>query len=506
MNIREEISATLRARNTLLWVVTPEESRAERAIIEAAASAQYECWFWDCATGMSDAEGKSRNNERDPQSAISFVRTTPSRRVYVLRDLHKWMDAVTLRLLRTTGRELAAQPRDSARAILVLSPSGDIPMELRDEVRRLDFPLPTRAEVAGVLDGSLKAIADPKLRSSALPVDLRDAAIDAAVGLTERQASACYGRSLVVTKRIDVRLVSEEKKRAIAGIPGLSWIDPEPRGLDAIGGLDLIKSWLKQRRVALSKAARDFGLPAPKGLFVFGPPGTGKSLVAKCVPTAWEINMLRLDLGGLQSKYVGESQQNIRQALAVAETIAPCVLWMDEIEKSLAGSSGPAGDGGVASDALGTLLSWMQERTAAVFVVATANKVEDLPPELLRKGRFDEFFFVDLPTRIERAEVLRATLAKYGRDVELDLSAVVGATHGFTGAELAALIPDALFAAFADGQRDITSDDLLTAAELVVPLSKTAGERIEALRAWARGRARPASLTEAVSNGRELEV
>jgi len=269
----------------------------------------------------------------------------------------------------------------------------------------------------------------------------------------------------------------------------------------AIGGLDLLKNWLTARKAAFGPRARAFGLPAPKGMLLLGPPGTGKSLTAKCVAAAWQMPLLRLDMGALKSKYVGESEANIRKALQVAEAVAPCVLWLDEIEKALAGSTGAQGDGGVSADALGAVLSWMQERAGAVFVVATANDVRALPPELLRKGRFDELFFIDLPTADERVAIAKASLGQYGRaDAQVDAAEVARATQGFTGAEIAALVPDALFAAFAAGERQITTADLVAAAATVAPLSKTAAEKIEALRTWAKGRARPASLAETVAS------
>lgn len=290
----------------------------------------------------------------------------------------------------------------------------------------------------------------------------------------------------------------------------LTWHDPDPRGLAAVGGLELLKGWLNARRAAFGPKARAFGLPAPKGCMLVGVPGCGKSLVAKAVAAAWQMPLLRLDMGALRSKYVGDSEANIRKALQVAEAVSPCVLWLDEIEKSLAGATGPQGDGGVAADALGAVLSWMQERAGAVFVIATANDVSSLPPELLRKGRFDELFFVDLPTAPERAAILRASLGQFNRsDAKVDIDGLAAsALQGFTGAEISALIPDALFAAFADGERQIINQDILEAAMTVVPLSKTAAEKISTLRDWAKGRARPASAPETVnaSNARALDL
>lgn len=507
-----DISALLRARHTLLWVVTREEVRVERALVEAAALAKFETRFWDCADGIStlNREGKLVELSRsgDPNEALDFIKGQKARAVYVLRDMHKWLDAVALRKLRNLARDLqAAEPREG-RAVVILSPSAEIPPELTGHATLIDYPLPDRAEIAAILDDVLSAV-DPEIRANAVPEGTRDAAIDAAVGLTAEEASNCYAKSLVSTKRIDAAIVSAEKKRVIAREKVLTWHDPDPRGFDAIGGLEILKGWLAKRRAAFGVRARAFGLPAPKGAMLVGVPGCGKSLTAKCIAAAWSMPLLRLDLGALRSKYVGESEGNIRKALSVAEAVAPCVLWLDEIEKALGGATGPQGDGGVAADALGAVLSWMQERQGSVFVVATANDVRSLPPELLRKGRFDEVFWVDLPTRTERAGIVAASLAAHGRTLPAgEIAEVAQAAESFTGAEIAALVPDALFAAFDDGERDITVADLLTAARSVVPLAKTASEKIEGLRTWAQGRARAASVAEVEtkSTARKLDL
>jgi hypothetical protein len=493
-----DITALLRARNTLLWVVSSEEMRVERAIIEAAGAAGYETVLWDCDTGFSGASGAAIDQIQDPSAALQFVRNQKGRRcVFVMRDLPRWLaDPMLLRRLRSLERELQASPRDQARAIVVLSPSSEIPPELSDHAIVIDYPLPEREEIATILDDATAALPE-ELRATAAPNGVREAAIDAAIGLSAKGASNCYARSLVTTKRIDPALVAADKKLVIAREKVLTWYDPDPRGLDAVGGLELLKDWLTTRRLALSQKARDYGLPAPKGVLLVGVPGCGKSLTAKAVAAAWKLPLLRLDLGALRSKYVGESEANIRKALRVAETVSPCILWLDEIEKALAGSTGQQGDGGVAADALGAVLSWMQDRTGSVFVIATANDVRSLPPELLRKGRFDELFFVDLPTTAERAEIVRATLRQFKRDPDtIDVNDVARATEGFAGAEIAAIVPDALFTAFADGERELDTVDLRAAAKSVVPLSKTAAEKLDALRQWAQGKARPASAPE----------
>jgi SpoVK/Ycf46/Vps4 family AAA+-type ATPase len=240
-----------------------------------------------------------------------------------------------------------------------------------------------------------------------------------------------------------------------------------------------------------------------------GVPGCGKSLTAKAIATAWGRPLLRLDLGALKSKYVGDSESNLRKALEVIKSVGPCVVWLDEVEKALAGATQGGADGGVSSDALGTILSWMQERTGEAFVIATANDVSALPPELLRKGRFDELWFVDLPTTKERAEVLKAALREYNRQgVKIDAMKVAEACVDFTGSEIAAIVPDALYAAFADKKRQINTNDLVSAASKVVPLAKTARDKITKLREWASANARRATTpeTDTVSKKRRLDI
>jgi hypothetical protein len=405
----------------------------------------------------------------------------------------------TVRQLRNLARTLPTVPRDSAQAVIVLSTSADVPAELANHAAVIDWPLPGRSEIAAILDAAIAALPD-ELRDGAAPNGQRDAAIDAAVGLSGEEAAGCYAKSLVRLRRIDPALIAAEKRKVIGRERLLEWIDPLPGGLDAVGGLDVLKGWLMSRKSAYSQAARDYGLPAPKGCLLVGIPGCGKSLTAKAISTALQVPLLRLDLGALKSKFVGESEGNLRRALQVIDTVGRSVVWIDEIEKALGGATDGGSDGGVSLDALGTVLSWMQDRRGESFIIATANDVSKLPPELLRKGRFDEVFFIDLPTSTERGEIVRAALRSHGRErlasPEGDWGPVIAATAGFTGSEIASLVPDSLYAGFADGAREITETDLLRAASTVVPLAKTAAEKIGALRAWADGRARPATTPE----------
>ena len=497
-----DVAALLRARNPLLWIVTREEARIERLLVESAQAAQYDLRFWDCASGITNYAGEAKEagaSATDPSAVIAAIRDSTKRAVWILRDLPQWLrDPTVLRGVRSLARSLPLATREQARAVIILTPSNEVPPELSGHAVVIDWPLPDRSEIATLLQTALDALPDD-IKAQAADNGIRDAAIDAAVGLTEEEAGACYRKSLVMSRRIDPATVAAEKKRVIAREKVLEWFDPLPGGLDAIGGLDLLKGWLDGRKAAFTAKARAYGLPAPKGCLLVGVPGCGKSLTAKAIATAWQMPLLRLDMGALKSKFVGESESNIRKALKVAETVAPCVLWLDEIEKAIAGATQGAADGGTSADALGAVLSWMQERAGAVFLVATSNDVSALPPELLRKGRFDQLFFVDLPTAYERGDILRAALKAHNRQEIVAIEGVVDATPDFTGAELAALIPDALFTAFNDGAREITQKDLIAAARRTVPLARTASEKIEALRKWGRVNAAPASTAAAAA-------
>lgn len=520
--IAGDVTALLRARNPLVWVVTREEARVERYLIDAAGAAGYVPRTWDVAQGVADLGGKPLAQIGGPDpgdtlraiAARSVTTTSPERGAWILRDLTPWIDgtpgAPILRQLRNLARSLPGIPRGRAQAIIVITPSGNVPAELSNHATVIEWPLPDREEIAAILDGAIGSLPED-LRANAAPNGQRDAAIDAAVGLSGEEAASCYARSLVKVRKIDPTTVAAEKRRVIARERVLEWFDPIPGGLEAVGGLELLKGWLVARKDAYTAKARAYGLPAPKGVLLGGIPGCGKSLTAKAIATAWGVPLLRLDLGALKSKFVGESEGNLRKAFDVISAIGRCVVWIDEIEKALAGATQGAADGGVSSDALGAILSWMQERQGQAFVIATANDVEALPAELLRKGRFDEIFWIDLPTTTERQAITAAALKAAGRGkVTFDLGQVAAATAGFTGSEIAALVPDALYSAFGDDAREITTADLIAAAGKIVPLAKTAAERIARLRKWGAERARPASIpapvgSEAAADTRKID-
>jgi SpoVK/Ycf46/Vps4 family AAA+-type ATPase len=535
-----DISSLLRARNPLIWVTTREEARVEGFLVEAAAAAGYQTLFWDIAQGVTKLDGTKSTEFReteDPAAAFTALRNEADkglkgkRTAWIFRDLPAWLDGTTgaspRRQLRNLAKYLPGVGRQSAQAIIILTTETNVPADLAGHATVIEWPLPDRSEIQRVLDTAINSLPEfetkevdgetvpdetKPLRALAAPNGVHDLAVDAAVGLTAEEAASCYAKSLVQTRKIDPEIVSNEKKRVVAREKVLEWHDPIKGGLDAVGGLENLKGWLVARKAAYSPAARAYGLPAPKGAVLVGISGCGKSLTAKAVATAWGVPLLRLDLGALKDKFVGGSEGNLRKALKVIEAIGRCVVWIDEIEKAMQGATGGgSSDGGVSADALGTILSWMQEREGEAFVIATANDVSSLPPELLRKGRFDEVFFVDLPNVTERKSVVKAALRANGRDkVKIDLEAVADATLNFTGAEIAELVPTALYVGFADGAREITTKDLIEAASNVVPLSQSSEKKITALREWGKENARaasaPASKAEATSRSRKLDL
>jgi AAA+ superfamily predicted ATPase len=532
-----DITSLLRARNPLIWVITREEARVEGFLTEAAASAGYKTLFWDIAQGVTNLDGKPSSTIRDaqdPATAFAALRNEAdkgekgTRQTWIFRDLPTWLEgtpgAAPRRQLRNLAKYLPGVGRKSAQALIVLTTEANVPADLAGHATVIEWPLPDRSEIEKVLESAINSLPEfetneetgeldtsKPLRSLAATNGTRDQAINAAVGLTAEEAASCYAKSLVQTRKIDPLIVANEKKRVIARERVLEWFDPIKGGLDAVGGLENLKSWLVARKAAYSPAARDYGLPAPKGAVLVGISGCGKSLTAKAVATAWGVPLLRLDLGALKDKFVGGSEGNLRKALKVIEAMGRCVVWIDEIEKAMQGATGGgSSDGGVSADALGTILSWMQERDGEAFVIATANDVSSLPPELLRKGRFDEVFFVDLPNGSERKSVLKAALKANGREkVKVDFDAVADATIDFTGAEIAELVPTALYIGFADGAREITTQDLLDAAADVVPLSKSSEKKITALREWGATNARAATAAtklSVVTGGRKLDL
>jgi hypothetical protein len=512
-----EVKALIRARNPLIWIVTREESRVERFLYEAVAAAGYLPYTWDVAEGVTyRMDQPPVTAQASLQAALDKIKEASlvaeplpgvlpdprKRAVWILRDLPVWISgaggAMNLRKMRNLAKRLSRTPSEVAQVMIVLSPHGEIPPELADHATVIKWPLPDREEITRIFDTCTQG------KELGLTPTQRTGAIDAAVGLSSEEVMACFARSMT-RKRIDPKIIAAEKKRIVARDGYIEWYDPIPEGLNAVGGLGELKEWLGQRASAFSEAARAYGLLPPKGVMLVGYSGCGKSLTAKAIATAWNMPLLRIDLGSLKGGTVGSSERALRNVFETIAAIGRCVVWFDEIEKALAGGLSGARDAGVSADQLGAILQWMQERKGEAFVVATANDIEVIlqnAPELLRKGRFDEIFFVDLPNLSERPEIVKAALrasipAARLPGLKIDLKKVAAATDKFTGAEVASLVPDAMISAFADDAREITTNDLLKVAKKIVPLSKTAGEKFATLRKWLDGgNARRASFPE----------
>jgi SpoVK/Ycf46/Vps4 family AAA+-type ATPase len=362
-----------------------------------------------------------------------------------------------------------------------------LPAELEHEITHVDFSLPDPTRLGAVLDGILKSA---KLKN--VHEVVKEAALQSALGLTTTEAENAFALSVVETRGIDPKVIAREKARTLKR-NGLVEVVEAITSLDDIGGLGQLKEWLQRRGGAFSASAKAYGLPAPKGLLIVGIPGTGKSLTAKATAGAFGLPLLRLDMGRVFGGIVGQSEANLRSVIQTAEAIAPCVLWIDEIEKGFSGSkSSGSTDGGTSSRVFGSFLSWMQEKDQPVFVVATANDVSKLPPEFLRKGRFDEMSFVDLPDPQERAQIWDIVIKRHGRrPADFDTVTLSRACEQFTGAEIEAVFIDALHEAYAEG-REPGPKDVLDAMANTVPLAQLMDGQISALRHWAKGRAREA--------------
>lgn len=522
--VNREITSLLQARTSLIQIVSREEKRVDAALLNSLPR-DMRIRYWDIVSGLTETDprdgkqislafvpkstdGYSGNKSpsfspvsssliqqgqqlatTDPLVVLQAIREVSERCLYVLHDISAYKDPITVRSIRNTCQDISSAPVAEQRAVVILTPSSEIHPDLVGHVNLLDYPLPDREEIEKIF--SLLPLDPAKVQVP--DAATKEAAIDAALGLSASEIQACFYRSLVVEKRINPALIAGEKKRVIAREKVLTWVEADSRGLSAIGGLGILKDWLQKRKAGFSVRAREYGLSPAKGCLLAGLPGGGKSLAAKCVSTAWGMPLLKLDLAGQKSKYVGDSEQNIRKALSIAEAVAPCVLWIDELDKAIGGGGE---DGGVSKDQLGTILTWLQEKQAPVFLIATANDVRSLPPELLRKGRFDQLFWVDLPTHTERGEILLATLKQFKRSEGIDIQALSKKTEGWVGAEIASIVPEAMFQAFNDGERQITTSDLLTAAETVVPLSETMSVKLEEIRAFMKGKAINASYPE----------
>lgn len=495
MDAPKEIEVLIRAKYPIVYMVSWEERRVEQAVSTVCKNLNRTLYSWSITQGMRPPVPRTSGPARPTTlpgelEALALIHEAPEYTVFLLKDFHPYMkDIRVIRLLR----DLAVRLRGKAQTIILLGPTLSLPTDLEKDVTVLDFPLPEAPEIEATLDKVISAVKDNKNVDSTLDPAKREQLVKSAQGLTLDEIESVFARSLVELKKFDLDVVLEEKKQIIRK-SGLLEYYVADQSLKDVGGVDLLKEWLDKRTSSFTDKARDFGLPAPKGILLIGVQGCGKSLIAKTVSAQWNLPLLKLDVGRIFGSLVGQSEENIRRAIAVAESVAPCILWADELEKGFAGVGGSGvSDSGTTARVFSTFLTWMQEKTSPVFLIATANDVTSLPPEMLRKGRFDEIFFVDLPGDEEREQIFAIHLKKRKRDVKkFNLKALSKAADGFSGAEIEQIVVGALFVAF-DAGRELAQKDLIGECKAVVPLSVMMREEIDELRTWAQLRTRPAS-------------
>ena len=446
------------------------------------------------------AAGGSIYNTREPAQALANMESMTIEAVFILKDFHRHMDdPVVVRRLRDVGQKFSA----NRRTVIITAPELAVPAELTTLVEYFDLPLPDRERLRDIVHDTFTRLS----KTYTLKLQLDAAGVDAIAanlrGLTEEEADRAMSQALVTRYALCAETVTdvlEAKKQLLRHSGMLEFIEASD-SMSAVGGLENLKHWLAQRRGAWEDGARAFGLEPPHGVIILGVQGCGKSLCARAVAGEWKLPLVKFDTSAVYDKYIGETEKRIRKVFQVAEGLAPCVLWIDELEKVFAGS-GPdsaSADAGVSSRLLASFLSWMQDRKSPVFVAATCNNVTVLPPELIRKGRFDELFFVDLPNQAERRQIFSIQLAKRKRNpADFDLEAAATAAKGYSGAEIDAAVQGAMYAAYS-GKTPLTTQLLLNALGQTVPLSTTRAEEINELRQWAQTRAVPASARDGSS-------
>lgn len=489
-SFKEEFELLLRARYPIIYLPTREEERVEIAIAQSAKEAGNRAvYIWDFVEGYQDNPNYVGVGKRNPLQALELIEKLPESApaVLILRDFHRFLEDVSIsRKLRNLARLLKSQPKN----LVIIAPQITIPEDLSEIFTILEFPLPDGQQIKVEVERLLVAM------GQSLEKSLLDEVVRAARGLSIERIRRVLAKAIATHGELqaeDVDLILEEKRQTIRQTQILDFY-PAQENISDIGGLDNLKDWLLRRGGAFSERARQYGLPHPRGLLLVGIQGTGKSLTAKAIAHHWHLPLLRLDVGRLFAGLVGESESRTRQMISLAEALAPCVLWIDEIDKAFAGFDSK-GDAGTTSRVFGTFITWLAEKTSPVFVVATANNIQSLPPEILRKGRFDEIFFVGLPNQDERKAIFEVHLSRL-RPQNLknyDLERLAYETPDFSGAEIEQTLIEAMHIGFSQN-RDFGVDDILEAASQIIPLARTAKEQINFLQEWAAaGKARLAS-------------
>lgn len=505
-DFNNDIVALLRSRAPLIFLTCSEEKRLKTYFKHLAEIRGYQIYIWDCYLGcLNLASGKKDLTStadicnpdeilnliigeagKDAENAKTLKNNGISGRIFILLDFHRFIDADAAtpeieRRLKTFASI------DSMTHIIMTGPSFHTTSALENYISLIDFPLPNQKEISK----SLWHMVDSIKKQASLP-DLpkttkanEDQIVKAASGLTLVDAQKAFAKSLVLHKKFHIPTILKEKKQIIRKRGTLEFFEPKV-SMDNVGGLENLVDWLKQRLLAFSPAAEEYGLPAPRGILTLGLPGVGKSLMAKAAASLYQMPLLRLDFGRLFGSLVGESESRVREALALAEIVSPSFLWLDEVEKGLSGSkSSGQTDGGTTNRVVATFLTWMQEREAPVFVFATANDHTQIPTEFMR--RFDEVFFVDLPNEHERKDIFSVLLKKYKRNpVDFNLGDLAGASNNYSGSEIEKAIVSALFRGFSDSSRKIHTKDILNALGTFKPLYIMREDHLKDMRKWAK--------------------
>jgi hypothetical protein len=515
MDLSTELEGLFGANIPLQHFVTYEEQRVIQAILELKPAATLGVYTWDIADGFTTLRESSQpfaKKESNTDTVLKHIaENAPANAIFIMKDFHHSWTAKKSYVTRKL-RNMAPALRARNQFLVFTTPVRDLPIELKDDVVTVDIPLPDAPALTRLFDESTK-----NLDCSAIPrVELRDKIISSAVGLTTNQARLAFSRVWATHHRFDekgIDIIIDLKKQVIRESGALEFW-PAEEGIGSVGGLDLMKAWLTTIEKAFSAEAATAGVPKPRGVALIGIPGTGKSLSAKMLAGMWKLPLLRLDVGAIFGSLLGESEENIRKATRLADTVSPCILWIDEMEKAFAGAGAGAGmlTSGSSTRVFGSFLTWMQEHQSPVFVLATANDISALPIELM--GRFDRTFFLDLPNAAERREIFTIHLKRAGVPFPdkppLRMNDLVEQTRGWVGREIERVVREAQFIAFADGNREIEQDDLQRVIQQIIPLEKSHKDTIDALRKWkTEGHAFPASSEEkaaAPGRGRMLET
>ena len=506
----QHLTNLFKARFSFVYIPTWEEIRIVDLITKIANNVKTiktkrDVFIWSSTEGLKKnlKDGQeSVNNGNEPIDALNFIDNYNNPAILILKDIHPLLglnnrnsDYNLIRKIRDVAGSL--KNADVSKNVVIIAPSLVLPLELQKDITVVDFDLPTLDEIKSLLNEMIEMN-----ESSGIVIDLKEdekeVLCKAAQGLTLQEAENAFARAMVSKGQLTIKeldVILDEKCQVIKKTGILEFIKSD-FNMNDVGGLENLKKWLIKRNNSwLGKAQKDYNLPAPKGVLITGVPGCGKSLTAKAMSALWQLPLLRLDVGKIFSGLVGSSEENMRKAIQTAEAVAPSILWIDEIEKGFGGNGGER-DGGTATRVFGTFLTWMSEKTKPVFVIATANNINALPSEMLRKGRFDEIFFVDLPTKAERKVIfklhlekrLRGSISKDFAVTDTLLNKLAEITEGFVGAEIEQVVISALFEAFSEN-RTLNEEDLYKVIKNTVPLSTTQSEQILAIREWANERA-----------------